>query len=526
MTGVDLKALLEKSNAFSTQALTTAAGQAVTRTHYEVTIEHFFLACLADEQSDIPLILERFGIDIAKAQRLLNQALDDFRLGNAGRPVFSPLLIELLENSWLISSVDLNLAQIRSGAVFLAFLRKPAVYAQGAYSDIFAAINRDELLRSFNDLANASDETAVVSLEPTAAGASGQALAKAGGESFIAKFCDDFTAKARDGKIDPVFGRDDEIRQMVDILARRRKNNPILVGEPGVGKTAVLEGLALRIVQGDVPEVLQGVSLISLDMGLLEAGAGMKGEFERRLKGVLDEIKASEVPIILFIDEAHMLVGAGGAAGGSDAANLMKPALARGEIRTCAATTWKEYKKYFEKDPALARRFQLVKLEEPSVETATLILRGIRENYEKAHKVLIRDDALSASASYAGRYITGRFLPDKAIDLLDTACARVKVSLSAKPGPLEDKERLIQAYERELKGLKRDHANGVSVDESRVAELESNIEKLSQEVASITDSWQKAKDAAADFVAKRQTMLDAMHLSDAKDTVAPENESQ
>ncbi|MBQ9405199.1 MAG: type VI secretion system ATPase TssH [Desulfovibrio sp.] len=518
MTGVDMKSLLDKCNAFATTALTTAAGQAVTRTHYEVTIEHFFLACLADGRSDIPLALERFGIDIGKVTRLLDATLDDFRSGNAGRPVFSPLLIELLENAWLIASVDLGLAQIRSGTVLLAFLRKPAVYAQGSYADVFSAVSRDDLLRDFASLANASDETAAVAAAAPASGEAGQGVASRPGESFIAKFCEDFTAKARDGKIDPVFGRDEEIRQMVDILARRRKNNPILVGEPGVGKTAVLEGLALRIVEGDVPDVLAGVSLLSLDMGLLEAGAGMKGEFERRLKGVLDEIKTSEAPIILFIDEAHMLVGAGGAAGGSDAANLMKPALARGEIRTCAATTWKEYKKYFEKDPALARRFQLVKLDEPSVETATLILRGIRANYEKAHNVLIRDDAIAAAASLAHRYITGRFLPDKAIDLLDTACARVKVSLSAKPAPLEDKERAIQAAERELRGLQRDQANGVDVDAEHVAGLEKRIASLKAEVEKLEVEWREEREAAREFIDKRTAMLAAKGMADAAQT--------
>ena len=525
MTGVDMKSLLDKCNAFATTALTTAAGQAVTRTHYEVTIEHFLLACLTDARSDIPLTLERFGIDIGKVTRLLDAALDDFRSGNSGRPVFSPLLIELLENAWLIASVDLGLAQIRSGAVLLAFLRKPAVYAQGSYADVFSVISRDDLLHDFASLANASDETASMAAAAPASGGAAPSAAGQPGESFIAKFCEDFTAKARDGKIDPVFGRDDEIRQMVDILARRRKNNPILVGEPGVGKTAVLEGLALRIVEGDVPDVLSGVTLLSLDMGLLEAGAGMKGEFERRLKGVLDEIKASPAPIILFIDEAHMLVGAGGAAGGSDAANLMKPALARGEIRTCAATTWKEYKKYFEKDPALARRFQLVKLDEPSVETAALILRGIRANYEKAHKVLIRDDALAAAAGLAHRYITGRFLPDKAIDLLDTACARVKVSLSAKPAPLEDKERAIQAAERELRGLERDAANGVAVDGERVAGLEERIASFKAEAATLEADWREEREVAREFIEKRTAMLAARNMADtspADGAAAPE----
>ena len=336
----------------------------------------------------------------------------------------------------------------------------------------------------------------------------GPAAGKAGPEAagFIAKYCQDFTVRAKEGKIDPVFGRDKELRECVDIFARRRKNNPILVGEPGVGKTAVIEGLALRITEGDVPEMLAGVTLLGLDMGALQAGAGMKGEFENRLKGVLNEIKSSEKPIILFIDEAHTLVGAGGQAGGSDAANLLKPALARGELRTCAATTWSEYKKYFEKDPALARRFQLVKLDEPDVTTTALILRGLKANYEAAHKVIIRDDAMDMAAEFADRYISGRFLPDKAIDLLDTACARVKVSLSAKPASLEDKERTIQALEREERGLERDRVNGVDVDEEKYQSIMDAKAKAEEDAAVIKEAWLKEKEAALKVVDLRTAL--------------------
>ncbi|PTN35977.1 type VI secretion system ATPase TssH [Desulfonatronum sp. SC1] len=495
MIGVDMKALLEKCNGYTTQALHAAAGLTVNRTHYEVTVEHLLLACLEDQGADIPLALTRFGADIGRLKAAVNDSMEDFRAGNSSRPVFSPLLMELLEAAWLVASVDLGLTRIRSGAILLAFLRKPALYAQGGYTDLIGQVNREELQKNFWDLAKVSTESAG---EGPAAKPTGEAARTPGGtgESFIAKFCEDFTAKAKAGKIDAVFGRDPEIRQIVDILARRRKNNPILVGEPGVGKTAVIEGLALRITQGDVPEVLEGVTLLGLDMGLLEAGAGMKGEFERRLKGVLDEIKSSEKPIVLFIDEAHTLVGAGGTAGGSDAANLLKPALARGEIKTCAATTWKEYKKYFEKDPALARRFQLVKLDEPSVLTAALILRGIRDAYEAAHKVVIRDDAIECAAEFSHRYITGRFLPDKAIDLLDTACARVKVSLSSKPGELEDKERAIQAAQREKKALERDLANGAPVDLDRIQELEGKITDLTAQAEDVRAAWQKELEAA------------------------------
>jgi len=509
MIGVDMKALLEKCNGFCTQALHAAAGLTVNRTHYEVTVEHFLLSCLEEQASDVPLALARFGVDAGRVKKALADAMEDFRAGNSSRPVFSPLLMELLEAAWLVSSVDLGLARIRSGAVLLAFLRKPSFYAQGGYADQLGQVNREELQKTFWDLAKASSESAGEAPAGAGGGAeAGTGAPGAGGESFIAKFCEDFTAKAKAGRIDAVFGRDAEIRQIVDILARRRKNNPILVGEPGVGKTAVIEGLALRITEGDVPEVLAGVTLLGLDMGLLEAGAGMKGEFERRLKGVLDEIKSSSAPIVLFIDEAHTLVGAGGSAGGSDAANLLKPALARGEIKTCAATTWKEYKKYFEKDPALARRFQLVKLDEPSPATAALILRGIRDSYEKAHRVVVRDDAIECAAEFSHRYITGRFLPDKAIDLLDTACARVKVSLSSKPGELEDKERAGQAAEREKRAIERDKANGAPVDEARIAALGERIAALAAQAEEVRAGWKKELDAAHALVEARTALAD------------------
>jgi type VI secretion system protein VasG len=509
MIGVDMKALLEKCNGFCTQALHAAAGLTVNRTHYEVTVEHFLLACLEDQTCDASLALARFGVDAGRLKKGVNDALEDFRAGNSGRPVFSPMLVELMEAAWLVSSVDLGLTRIRSGAALLAFLRKPSFYAQGGYTEILGPVNREDLQKSFWELTKASSETGGEGEAGTGGASSAAGAPGAGGESFIAKFCEDFTAKAKNGKIDAVFGRDAEIRQIVDILARRRKNNPILVGEPGVGKTAVIEGLALRITEDDVPEILKGVTLLGLDMGLLEAGAGMKGEFERRLKGVLDEIKSSEKPIVLFIDEAHTLVGAGGTAGGADAANLLKPALARGEIKTCAATTWKEYKKYFEKDPALARRFQLVKLDEPSPQTAALILRGVRDSYEKAHRVVIRDDAIMAAAEYSHRYITGRFLPDKAIDLLDTACARVKVSLSSKPGELEDKERAGQAAERERKALLRDKANGAPVDDARIAELAALIEAAGKEAEDIRAGWAKELEAAHALVDARAALADA-----------------
>jgi type VI secretion system protein VasG len=508
MINVDMKNLLAKLNEFSTNALTNAAGLCVSRTHYEVSVEHFFLKCLEDVSSDISLILRNYGIESARLLSALSDVLEDFKSGNSGRPVFSPMLIELFEDAWLISSVELGESRIRSGALFMAFLSKPNFYASGAYTTLLGEVSRDALLKDFWKMTASSVERVVAGTSDI----TGTQIQEEG--SFIKRFCIDFTAKASAGKIDPVFGRDAELRQMVDILARRRKNNPILVGDPGVGKTAVVEGLARRITEGDVPEVLEGVSLLGLDMGLLEAGAGMKGEFENRLKGVLDEIKASEKPVILFIDEAHTLVGAGGSAGGSDAANLLKPALARGELKTCAATTWTEYKKYFEKDPALARRFQLVKLAEPSVETTTLILRGLRDSYEKAHDVIIRDDAAVTAALFSDRYITGRFLPDKAIDLLDTTCARVKVNLSAKPAVLEDCERAIQALEREKRAVDRDKLNGVAIDEDRYQDVVQQIADKSEEAEHIRQHWLKEKAAAHGVLELRKQLHEVKELQD------------
>ncbi|MFW5501443.1 MULTISPECIES: type VI secretion system ATPase TssH [unclassified Maridesulfovibrio] len=491
MINVDIRSLLSKLDTFCTNALHNAAGLSVSLSNYEVSVEHFFIKCVEEVNSDLPLIFRQYGVETPRITAALTDVLQDFKTGNSGKPVFSPMLLELFEDAWLISSVELGETRIRSGSVLLAFLGKPNFYASGNYAELFSAINREILLKEFWTVTKGSVEYKMPAAAP------GESTAPSKGEGgFIERFCIDFTAKAREGGIDPVFGRDPEMRQMVDILARRRKNNPILVGEPGVGKTAVIEGLALRITEGDVPEILSDVTLLGLDMGLLEAGAGMKGEFENRLKGVIDEIKSSETPIILFIDEAHTLVGAGGSAGGADAANLLKPALARGELKTCAATTWTEYKKYFEKDPALARRFQLVKLDEPSVDTSTIILRGLRESYEKAHNVIIRDDANVAAAVYSDRYITGRFLPDKAIDLLDTTCARVKVNLSAKPGRLEDCQRVVQALEREKKAVDRDRSNAVEVDEDHYKEMLAQIEAKNAEAAEISEKWLKEKDAA------------------------------
>ena len=498
---VELKPLVGRLNSYCKQALEDGVGLCVSRGHYEITVEHLLVKLFEDIQSDIPLLLRQHGIDAALVKRAMDKAIEDMRTGNAGRPAFSPLLLELLQDAWLIASVNLFEARIRSGAILLAFLARATYYATGDYATPLRALNRETLIGTFGQTCGGSIEESASSGEGGESGGGGSA--PTGDGSAISRFCENFTEKARAGKIDPVFGRDMEIRQMVDILARRRKNNPICVGDPGVGKTAVVEGLALRVVDGDVPDSLKDVTILGLDMGLLQAGASVKGEFENRLKGVITEIKSSAKPIILFIDEAHTLIGAGGQAGTSDAANLLKPALARGELRTIAATTWAEYKKYFEKDAALARRFQLVKLDEPDLATAVLILRGLKEKYEDVHHVVVRDDAIVAAAELSSRYITGRQLPDKAVDLLDTACARVKVLQSAKPDVLEDKQRKIQALQREKSGLQRDHDNLQPVDLERLGEIDGLVATLQEEADVLQGIWEHQKTAAETLLAAR-----------------------
>lgn len=490
MQVVEFKGLVDRLNPACRDALENAAGTCLSRMHYEITVEHMLAKLLEDPRSDLQLILKQLDIDPSRVARALEQTIEGLKTGNSGRPQFSGLLPELFADAWLISSVELFEQTIRSGALFAGFVARASFYSGGVYANLLKDLDKNRVMDALAVIASASTESS------STISSSGAGVNSPTSGSAISRFCEDFTAKAKAGKIDPVFGRDAEIRQMVDILARRRKNNPICVGDPGVGKTAVVEGLALRVVEDDVPEVLKGVTILGLDMGALEAGAGVKGEFENRLRGVINEIKASPIPILLFIDEAHTLIGAGGSAGTNDAANLLKPALARGELRTIAATTWSEYKKYFEKDPALARRFELVKLDEPSVQMAIQILRGLKDKYEEVHRVIIRDDALHAAAELSNRYITGRQLPDKAIDLLDTACARIKVNLSSKPDFIEDLERQQQMLGREKRGLLRDKDNRVEVDERRIAEIDTEIENLELELGKLRIEFETQLKAA------------------------------
>ncbi|MBE3921666.1 type VI secretion system ATPase TssH [Vibrio parahaemolyticus] len=499
MININLSSLIQRLHPIAKVALEDAAALAVSEKANEVQIEHYLLSLLERPNSDFDVLLSHFDCSENLLRQSVRSTLDTNAKGNGSKPVFSALLIEWLQESWLVSSLDLSETQIRSGALLLTLVSNPLRYGQHGYASILEAVNPDSLKRNFAELTSHSIEAQVATSEKTQAREDGSALSK---------FTTDFTGKARKGEIDPVFCRDQEIRQIVDILARRRKNNPIAVGEPGVGKTAVVEGLALKIVQGDVPDNLKGVELYGLDMGLLQAGASVKGEFEKRLNAVLDEVKNSPTPIILFIDEAHTLVGGGNQAGGSDAANLLKPALARGEVKTIAATTWSEYKKYFEKDPALARRFQLVKLDEPSPEQAALIIRGLRQAYEKSHNVYVRDDAITAAAALSARYISGRQLPDKAIDVLDTACARVNISLNAIPASVETLQQELAAQQRELEALERDalQQTGDKHSLANIPDLKLAMETTKEELAEQEAQWHKEKEQIQEMIALRSRL--------------------
>ncbi|HHF3204270.1 TPA: type VI secretion system ATPase TssH [Vibrio alginolyticus] len=499
MININLSSLIQRLHPIAKVALEDAAALAVSEKANEVQIEHYLLSLLERPNSDFDVLLSHFDCSENLLRQSVRSTLDTNAKGNGSKPVFSALLIEWLQESWLVSSLDLSETQIRSGALLLTLVSNPLRYGQHGYASILEAVNPDSLKRNFAELTSHSIEAQVATSEKTQAREDGSALSK---------FTTDFTGKARKGEIDPVFCRDQEIRQIVGILARRRKNNPIAVGEPGVGKTAVVEGLALKIVQGDVPDNLKGVELYGLDMGLLQAGASVKGEFEKRLNAVLDEVKNSPTPIILFIDEAHTLVGGGNQAGGSDAANLLKPALARGEVKTIAATTWSEYKKYFEKDPALARRFQLVKLDEPSPEQAALIIRGLRPAYEKSHNVYVRDDAITAAAALSARYIPGRQLPDKAIDVLDTACARVNISLNAIPASVETLQQELAAQQRELEALERDalQQTGDKHSLANIPDLKLAMETTKEELAEQEAQWHKEKEQIQEMIALRSRL--------------------
>ena len=480
---INLKTLISKLDDTCRLAAERAANLCMSRGNYEVDLEHLFLALLEQPHSDFVLIARRCGISPDALERDLSDEISQFKTGNGRTPVFSQHIPKLFEHAWLIASLDSETSRIRSGHLLLALMTEPEL-SQLAYrgSKLFVRFKLDELKHDFAKLTEGSQEATQTVRNADAGAGEGDlggetAAAVDGGKGGLSKtpaldqFTTNLTERAREGRIDPVIGRDGEIRQVIDILMRRRQNNPILTGEAGVGKTAVVEGLARRIADKDVPDVLLGVELHTLDMGLLQAGASVKGEFENRLKNVIDEVKKSPHPIILFIDEAHTMIGAGGTAGQNDAANLLKPALARGELRTIAATTWSEYKKYFEKDAALARRFQVVKVEEPTEALAAAMLRGMVGLMEAHFNIRVMDEAVTEAVRLSHRYISGRQLPDKAVSVLDTACAKVALGQSATPAIIEDTRKHLDRLDAELAALQRETAGGANHHAERLGEL-------------------------------------------------------
>jgi type VI secretion system protein VasG len=481
---INLKSLIGKLNEPTRNALEAAAGLCMSRAQYDIEIEHYLLKLLDGTDLDFARILRQFEVDKTRLSAELTRSLDKMKSGNARTPAFSPSLLRMLTEAWTIGSIDYGVAQIRSGFTILALAAtEELARMMRDVSKEFQKIQAESLRKDFLDIVAGSREEMIGSA-PSSAAASPGTTAAGSKTPFLTQYTVDLTGNAAKGTLDPVLGRDVEIRQLIDILMRRRQNNPILTGEAGVGKTAVVEGFALRVAHGDVPPALQNVSVHSLDLALLQAGAGIKGEFENRLKGLVEEIKASLKPIILFIDEAHTMIGAGGQAGQNDAANILKPALARGELRTIAATTWSEYKKYFEKDAALARRFQVVKVEEPIETQCMVMLRGIVPSLEGHHGVRILEEGVAAAVGLSHRYIAGRQLPDKAVSVLDTACARLALGQNSVPPAIEDATRQLDDLDVQARVLEREAAAGSEHGDrlqqiaARRKDVESRLEEL------------------------------------------------
>jgi type VI secretion system protein VasG len=519
---LNLKSLIGKLNETCRRALEAAAGLCVTRTHYDIDVEHLLLKLIEAQDTDIHKILRHFEVDHARLTRDLTRALDRVKTGNARTPAFSPRIPRLVTEAWNVASIDFGANKLRSGHLLLALLGEESLGRLAReISAEFQKISVEELHKKFVDLVANTAEDEVMSPatgEAMEAGPRGPSQTPS-----LDQFTIDLTARARKGQIDPVLGRDFEIRQMVDILTRRRQNNPILTGEAGVGKTAVVEGLASRIAAGDVPPPLKNVALKSLDLTLLQAGAGVKGEFENRLKSVIEEVKASPQPIILFIDEAHTMIGAGGQAGQGDAANILKPALARGELRTIAATTWSEYKKYFEKDAALTRRFQVVKVDEPTEEQAVAMLRGLMSTLESHHNVRVLDEAMDTAVRLSHRYITGRQLPDKAVSVLDTSCARVALGQMTTPPAIEDCQRRISLIETELAILERESLTGGNFAE-RLEALGTEKAEIESRLTELEKKWNEEKTRVEELRGLRDKL--ESHAAAAKKGVAGKTNGQ
>ena len=499
MKSQDLKSLLLKLNNYIVRNLDTATGLGINRSHYEITFDHLLNSLLEDGQGDVPIILKRYSIDEGDVRSITIRNLEEMDKGNTGKPKLSPLLTELLEQAWITSSVQLHETKIRSGALFAVFIASEQVISS-RMMDVLSNIKLEELKTEFYNIVKGSVEDEAVSSEMLS---QEEAKEIPPGGTVLDLYTSNLTQQAKDGKIDPILGRDEEIIQVIEVLSRRKKSNPILLGEPGVGKTALVEGLALKIAAEEVPDILKNNQIYSLDMGSLQAGTKMRGEFEKRLKAVINEVSNSPQPAILFIDEAHTLIGAGASAGGGDAANLLKPALARGSFKAIAATTYLEYNKYFAKDAALERRFQPIHVGEPEDEKAILMLRGIKTKYEAYHGIHITDEALEAAVKLSRRYIAGRQLPDKAVDLLDTAATRVKMSLTSKPPKLELLISEKKSIELAINTQQKDSDMDLQINEESLTRLKDKKKKLEQEIEENENRWRSESEKTRELMELR-----------------------
>lgn len=503
MIKINLAATLGALNDVSKLMLEESAAYAISCGESEVLPAHLLLKSLENPFSDVRFILNKLNISHEELSALLLSKTQTSHTNIDSVPSFSPLLIEMLQEAWLLGSLEFEQTQIRSASIFLALVLNASRYLPTAVASYLNQINKETLRQSLLVFAKGSAESQTTQ-ENTAAPSAVHT-----DQSDLARFAENLTAKASAGNIDPVLARDKEIDLMIDILSRRRKNNPIVVGDAGVGKSALIEGLALRIVNKQVPPHLQNVELWSLDLAALQSGASIKGEFEKRLKSVIDFVKNSTTPIVLFIDEAHTLIGAGGSEGGNDAANLLKPALARGELRTIAATTWSEYKKYVERDPALSRRFQLVKVDEPSIEESIVILRGLKPLYEKAHGVYITGEALETVTKLSARYIAAKKLPDKAIDILDTACARVSTAKDTPPKRLSYLDNKIHEINVAIAEFDRDYQLGETVDSTVKTKLENQLTELAEEKNVLSSRFESQKALVEEILSLRSKLSDS-----------------
>lgn len=520
MIQIDLATLVKRLAPFAKQALEAAASECMSQQAAEITVSHVLIQMLATPRSDFRVIAERAEIgadDLRQALTVENYAT---ARSSDSYPSFSPMLVEWLKEAWLLASAEMQQTELRGGVLLLALLHSPLRYLPPAAARLLTAINRDLLRQDFAGWTKESAESVILNADGQAASAIADT-----GDTLLARYAKNMTDDARQGRLDPVLCRDNEIDLMIDILCRRRKNNPVVVGEAGVGKSALIEGLALRIIAGQVPDKLRDTDIMTLDLGALQAGASVKGEFEKRFKGLMAEVIQSPKPVILFIDEAHTLIGAGNQQGGLDISNLLKPALARGELKTIAATTWSEYKKYFEKDAALSRRFQLVKVSEPNAAEATIILRGLSAVYEQSHGVLIDDEALQAAATLSERYLSGRQLPDKAIDVLDTACARVAINLSSPPRQISALTTLRQQCEAEIRQLEREIRIGLRSDTSRLNEVLAQYDETLTELDALEAAWRQQQTLVQEIIALRKGLLDETDATGNDETATPETEA-